>query len=285
MAFHFNLAPVLALLRHATHGLAALNTDLDTLLVRLSAAKSSYLNELSSAHMPADLDTLKTRLSEYRAGLLNYLTELGSAHIPADIDTLLSRLTAARAGYLNYLTELSSAHIPADIDTLKARLTAVRAGYLDYLASTTYGLSALKDLIDALRGGVEGIQDIKEALDAELDTARGKYTKTMTGGEDDLYGESSDTEFRLQEFRVDLHNMVEGDTILIKVYTTEDGTERQISNDEANIFTGPQVPARQEIIGSSNMVWGREDISVTAEQKDGTNKEIVCYWRDSKRGG
>ena len=141
-------------------------------------------------------------------------------------------------------------------------------------------------LLDAwnMRGGVRSLETLGEDQDAGLDVARGKYTKTMTGGADDLYGESSDTEFVLQEFRVDLHNMAEGDTIVFKVLTTEDGTERQISDDEANTFTGAQDPARVEIIGSANQVWGREDISITATQTTGTNREIVCYWRDAKRG-
>jgi len=142
-------------------------------------------------------------------------------------------------------------------------------------------------LMDAwnARGGVETLESIDDELDAVLDVARGKYTKTMTGGEDDLYGESSDVEFCLLEFRVDLHNMAEGDTIVFRVYTTEDGTERKISDDAANTFTGAQDPARVEIVGSGNQVWGREDISVTAEQTAGTNQEIICYWRDAKRGG
>jgi len=132
--------------------------------------------------------------------------------------------------------------------------------------------------------GARSLETLGQEQDATLDVARGKYTKTMTGGEDDLYGESSDTEFCLQEFRVDLHNMTEGDTIIFRVYTTEDGTERQISDDGANTFTDEQSPARVEIIGSANQVWGREDISITAEQTTGTNREIVCYWRDAKRG-
>jgi len=156
-----DVAAIEAKLDHATYGLAALNTDLDTLLTRLSAAKSSYLNELAPAHIPADIDTLKTRLSDYRAGLLNYLTELGAAHIPADIDTLLARLTAARASLLNYLTELSPAHIPADIDTLKT--------YCDILDDATNGLANIKTLIDA--------------VEAKLDTGglgKGLVTKALT---------------------------------------------------------------------------------------------------------
>ena len=177
----------------------------------------------------------------------------------------------------------------ADISIL---VVAIDVAFLIFKVQSKQSAKATEDIIkrtckefSALRGGTRSLESIGEEQDAELDAARGKYTKTMTGGEDDLYGESSDTEFCLQEFRVDLHNLAEGDTIIFRVYTTEDGTERQISSDLANTFTGPQDPARVEIIGSANQVWGREDISITAEQTDGTNREIVCYWRDAKRGG
>lgn len=188
-------------------------------------------------------------------------------------------------GIVDDILEDTGTTLPTTLSTIDTVVDGIQTD----LSNTTDGLGALKTLIDILHGGVEGIQDIKEAQDAELDTARGKKTITMDGNEQDLYGESSDTEFRLEEFRVDLHNMEAGDTIIFKVYTTEDGTERKISDDTANTFTGAQTgPPRVEIIGSANQVWGREDISVTAEQTGVTNsdyREIVCYWRDSKRGG
>lgn len=88
--------------------------------------------------------TLHNKLTAARAALLDGLTavrlaELDAANIPADIDTLLTRLTALRAGYLD---ELGAANIPADIDTLLARLTAVRAGYLDNLSGGAVALAA-----------------------------------------------------------------------------------------------------------------------------------------------
>lgn len=51
----------------------------------------------------------------WTAARAGYLDELAAANIPADIDTLLSRLTALRAGYLD---ELGPTNIPADIDTI-----------------------------------------------------------------------------------------------------------------------------------------------------------------------
>ena len=205
---------------------------------------------------------------------------------------VLKALLAVIDGIVDDILEDTGTTIPGTITTLQAAIDAVQADLGDVADAGAEGvvtnadtaIAYLKQLVTFVLTGVEGIPEIRRSQDAELDTARGTFTKTMTGGEDDLYGESSDTEFRLEEFRVDLHNMVEGDSIVFRVYTTEDGTERKISSDLANIFTGVQDPARVEIIGSLNQVWGREDISITAQQTDGTNREIVCYWRDSKRG-
>lgn len=47
------------------------------------------------------------------------LAELDAANVPADVDTLLSRLSAARAGYLD---ELAAANIPADVDAITAKM-------------------------------------------------------------------------------------------------------------------------------------------------------------------
>lgn len=135
--------------------------------------------------------------------------------------------------------------------------------------------------------GPRSLETLGEEQDAELDVARGTsgaVTVDDGGDEDDLYDESADTEFVLLELRVDLHNMVEGDTITFRVYTTEDGTERLISDDDANTFTGPQTKPRVEIVGSTNQVWGREGIRICAVKISGGNRDVTAYWRDAKRG-
>ena len=78
--------------------------------------------------------------------------------------------------------------------------------------------------------------------------------------------------------------MEEGDTIVFKVYTTEGATERKISDDAANTFTGAQDPARVEIIGSGNQVWGQEGIRVCAVKTEGTTRTVTAFYRDAKRG-
>lgn len=155
-----------------------------TLHNKLTAARALLLDqitavrmaELDAANLPADIDTLLTRLTALRAG---YLDELAAANIPADVDTLLARLTALRAGYLD---ELGAANIPADIDTLLARLTALRAGYLDELdfdlnarlgapagASISADLLTIDNLVDDLEaavGAIEGATTLHNKLTA-----------------------------------------------------------------------------------------------------------------------
>jgi len=126
---------------------------------------------------------------------------------------------------------------------------------------------------------------VEAKLDAVLDIVRGTSgAVSVDGGEDNLYNESNANEFVLLELRVDLNTMEEGDTIVFKVYTTEGGTERKISEDAANTFTGVQDPARVEIIGSANQVWGREGIRVCAVKVEGTTREVTAFYRDAKRG-
>jgi hypothetical protein len=80
-------------------------TDLDTLTgtdgATLATAQGNYAPALASV------------ATEGR------LAELDAANLPADVDTMLTRLSAARAGYLD---ELAAANLPADIDTIVGKL-------------------------------------------------------------------------------------------------------------------------------------------------------------------
>ena len=137
-----------------------------------------------------------------------------------------------------------------------------------------------------IRGGAVTLQDLLDNQQAMLDVARGTSgAVTVDGGEDNLYNGSAVNQFVLLQLVVDLNNMTEGDSMIFKVYTTEDGVERKISDDIANTFNGAQDPARVEIISSSNEVWGREGIRVCAVKNNGTSRAITAYWRDAKRGG
>lgn len=144
--------------------------DLDTILGRITAnvalasvCTEARLAELGSTNLPADVDTLLTRLSSVRAGYLDNLS--------AGAVALASVCTSARLG------ELDPANLPADIDTLLARLSAVRAGYLDNLSA---GAVALASVVGALNdAAVDGdptatdtlMQYIKQLINILVGTA------------------------------------------------------------------------------------------------------------------
>lgn len=119
------------------------DTDIDTLVSRLTAARALNLDEITAAR----------------------LAELDPANLPADIDTLLSRLTAARALNLDEITaarlaELDAANLPADMDTLLSRLTVGRATNLDNLDATISSRSDFDETTDPVElldtGGTAG---------------------------------------------------------------------------------------------------------------------------------
>jgi len=58
----------------------------------------------------------------WTAARAGYLDELGAANVPADVDTLLTRLNAARAAYLD---ELAAGNLPADVAAVDAAIAAL----------------------------------------------------------------------------------------------------------------------------------------------------------------
>jgi hypothetical protein len=88
-----------------------------------SVCTEARLSELAAANIPADIDTLLTRVPAAVA-LASVCTEarlaeLDAANLPADVDTLLTRITAAVALASvcteARLAELDAANLPADI--------------------------------------------------------------------------------------------------------------------------------------------------------------------------
>jgi len=163
----------------------------------LDEITAGRMSELDAGNIPADIDTLLTRLSAVRAGYLDNLSagavalasvctaarlgELDAANIPADIDTLLSRVTAAVALASvcteARLAELDAANIPTDlatitayVDELETRLTAVRAGYLDELGPTNVPAD-IDTLLSRVTAAVALASVCTEARLAELDAA------------------------------------------------------------------------------------------------------------------
>ena len=124
--------------------------------------------------------TLHNKLTAARAALLDQITalrmgELDAANLPADIDTLLTRLSAARAGYLDELDfdlQGTLATIAAYIDTeVAAILAAVDTEVAAILADT-----------DELQGDwADGgrLDLLIDAIKAQTDKIAGKMLFSM----------------------------------------------------------------------------------------------------------
>lgn len=143
------------------------------------------------------------------------LAELGATNIPADVDTLLTRVSAIRAGYFDNLSggavalasictearlaELGATNLPADVDTLLTRisealtLAGIADAVHDEVIDSTYKFRELVRLIDsALFGKLSGggtatlimrdIADTKARLTATVDASfnRTAVTKDAT---------------------------------------------------------------------------------------------------------
>lgn len=188
-------------------GDAMRGTNSAALAASYTAARAGYLDELEAANLPADVDTLLTRITADRAG---YWDELAAPNLPADIDTLLARITVARAVYLD---ELEAGNLPADVDTLLTRVTAavalasvctearlaeldagnlptdianvpteaemnartlVAAGYFDPAVDTVAGVTTVVNLTNAPTAG-DLTAIMKASVNTEADTALTDY--------------------------------------------------------------------------------------------------------------
>lgn len=166
------------------------------------------------------------------------LAELAAANLPTDIDALLSRLTSARAGYLDKLnvtgtiahsddaatykadvsalaTSAALATVDSIVDAIKAvtdnipdsgALTGLTA-YVDTLETTlenaSYGLAALKTLIDTIDNFVDtevaAIKAVTDKLDDTLEDDAGTYRFTVNALENAPSGTGASAEAIRQE--------------------------------------------------------------------------------------
>jgi hypothetical protein len=121
-----------------------------SLAAKLTAARAALIDqitalrmaELDAANIPADIDTLLTRLTAARAGYLDNINQAG-----------LLQLTAARAGYLDNIAATAAAR--AQIATATIDLNQAAATY-DLLTGTTQNVMVEKLIIrmpDLAAGG------------------------------------------------------------------------------------------------------------------------------------
>ena len=150
-------------LKHLSDQLDTAQDDLDDLVIRLSAARAGYLDELAAANLPADIDTLKGYcdiLDDATNGLANIKSLIDTLDIVADGIKAVTDLLPD-AGALN------------DLATLAARLSAARAGYLDNLS---VGAVALEATLTAIKGAgwnaaTDTLEAIRDAITAIADLA------------------------------------------------------------------------------------------------------------------
>lgn len=137
----------------------------------------------------------------------------------------------------------------------------------------------------AMRGGAQTIQDVVDNQQAMLDYAKNIDTSTLTGAgtEDSIYDKTSTTPFHVVGIWLGLHNMVAGDVIRFRGYMDFDDASiaDKFTDDEVWTFGGAQA---------KKWVYVRLDVLVTyelkftAEQLDGTAREIYTIVDDGARG-
>lgn len=96
-----DLDTLLSTLTNETYGLSAIETLVDELETRLTAARAGYLDELSSANIPADIDTLLTRITDARMGALT--DWINGGRLDLLIDQIIAKLPSK-----NYLAGTSN---------------------------------------------------------------------------------------------------------------------------------------------------------------------------------
>lgn len=143
-------------------GAVAQNSDIATLLTRLSSARAGYLDNLSAGAVAQAATALSTaQWTNTRAGYLDNLSG-GAVALNSDIATLLSRLSALRAGYLDNLSGGAVA-LNSDMTTVLSRLSAARAGYLDNL--NVGGLVASSAEATAIQNNTRVVRVVPETIE------------------------------------------------------------------------------------------------------------------------
>lgn len=134
-------------------------------------------------------------------------------------------------------------------------------------------------------GGAVTIKDIEDNQAAMLDYAKNVDTSTMTGTgtEDTIYDKTSTTPFHAVGIWLGLHNMAAGDVIRFRGFMDFDDASiaDQFTNDDVWTFGGAQ---QQSWVYMPLNILVTYELKFTAEQRDGTNREIYTIVDDGARG-
>ncbi len=249
-----------------TTALTAAQTDITTLLARLSATRAGYLDNLSGgavalasalATAEADITTLLGRLTALRAGYLDNLSAGAVAQasalatVQSDTDDIQTRLPAALVGgkmdshvndiAANAITAASIATDAIDADALKAdAVTEIQAG-LSTAASLATAQTAITDIQSRIPAALGANGNIKADIRDILGTA--SAAPTVAGI---MRVEDAVTQSRLTALRAGyLDNLSAGAVALASALAT---AQTAITAIKASTDNLPSDPADESII-------------------------------------
>ena len=147
------------------HSIATVDTNIDTLLTRITAARAGYLDNLSAGAVALAATALTdVTWTDAKAAFLDH----SIATVDTNVDTLLTRITAARAGYLDNLSAgavaLASALATAqtDLDTI--------TGTDGVTLATAQALYAPNKVVPDVAGTAAGLHSTTDGLVTTVDT-------------------------------------------------------------------------------------------------------------------
>jgi len=141
--------------------------------------------------------------------------------------------------------------------------------------------------IDAMRGGPESIQTIRDDQQAIPDMAKVPDTRTpsVIGTEETItaLGLTGDVPFYVAGIWLGMENMAAGDVVRWRVFVDWDGASiaDQLTDDEIWTFGGVQ-PQKWAYMPLG--FWVTYEIAVKVTQLDGTAKELYCVLDTGQRG-
>jgi hypothetical protein len=164
-------------LNSGTHGNAALNTDLDALLLRLTSTRAGYLDNLSvgAVALQASVDDLEGRLTATRAGYLDNLSA-GAVALASVLGAPAGASIAADVAAV----KVDTAAVKAKTDNLPTSPAAVGSAMTLTSGERDALIAALLDLADGIETGRTPRQAARLILSALTGKLSGAATPTIS---------------------------------------------------------------------------------------------------------
>ncbi len=278
-------------------------TDLDALLSDLDNMLGNR-NETASAGILADTEAMFALLRRVAQGVPQMI--LGDITGYTDTQNFV---VADFIGWENDFFKGWGGYLVRDNGGAGAIPQGGRVTITDYVSTTgalvTTALSAAgivgdqfmlvhPILMDAwnLRGGVEGVAEIHEKLDAELDMAKEDATVTLAviDTETLLFERLGTVPFFIAGVWINMENMAAGDLVLFRMYVDWDDagisrgatSSELISNDDVMTFGGVQLP---KMVYFPLNIYVTYEFELTVLQYDGTARNFQATIDTGVRGG